>query len=126
MQVDVIRCRFNQFLENVHELPIFCGLDDIRPAQEGVLGDYSFVHRVRMHDTPVQKILPYWGAGWYWRAEVEWMLDVGTLVWTDIIYTLTASAHVPPSSRRGCGGWTTCGRSPRRVSGRILSSRSTP
>jgi hypothetical protein len=25
------------------------------------------------------------------------MLDVGTLVWSDIIYTLTASAHVPPA-----------------------------
>jgi hypothetical protein len=40
MQVDVIRCKFTQFqfLENVHELPIFCALDDIQPAREGVLG----------------------------------------------------------------------------------------
>jgi hypothetical protein len=61
------------------------------------LGDYNFVHRVREFDTPVQKILPYHGAGWYWRAECEWMLDVGTLKWSDFLYTLTASAHVPPA-----------------------------
>jgi hypothetical protein len=63
LQVDVVRCRYSQFLENLHELPIFCALDDIQPAREGVLGDYNFVHRVREFDVPVQKILPYHGAG---------------------------------------------------------------
>jgi hypothetical protein len=81
----------------VHELPIFCALDDIQPARQGVLGDYNFVHRVREFGVPVQRILPYHGAAWYWRAECEWMLDTGILVSSDFLYTLTASVHVPPA-----------------------------
>jgi hypothetical protein len=61
LQVDVVRCRFTQFLENVHELPIFCALDDIQPARAGVLGDYKFrasrqgVRRARPEDSAVPR-----------------------------------------------------------------------
>jgi len=85
-----------QFLENVHPLPVFCALDSIVPATRGVLGDYNFLHRTRDLRSP-RKLLPYWGPGWYWRAETEWMLDVGIVTWEDVRLTFTASAHIPPS-----------------------------
>ena len=40
-------------------------------------------------------MLPYWGPGWYWRAEVEWMLDGDIVRWDEIRYTLTASSRFP-------------------------------
>lgn len=96
MQIDVVRCRYSQFLENIHDLPIFCAVDDIQPATRGVLGDYMYLHRTRNLSSP-RDILPYWGPGWYWRAETEWMLDVGIIDWEDILYVFSASAHVKPS-----------------------------
>jgi hypothetical protein len=96
LHIDVRRCRFTQFLENVHELPVYCALDDIVPTVHGQLGDYNYVHRTRDLRSP-QKLMPYWGAGWYWRPEVEWMLDVGIVKWEEIRYTFTASCHFPPS-----------------------------
>ncbi len=47
VQADVIRCRLSQLLENVHELPIFSALDEIKEAKPGVLGDYNWIHRTR-------------------------------------------------------------------------------
>jgi hypothetical protein len=94
LSIDVIRCRFSQFIENVHDLPVFCALDDIVPAVPGQLGDYNFVHRTR--DTRSKlKMLPYWGPGWYWRHECEWMLDVGIVKLDEITHMFTASAHFP-------------------------------
>ncbi len=40
-------------------------------------------------------MLPYWGAGWYWRGEIEWMLDMGIVQWSEMKYTLTASSRFP-------------------------------
>ncbi|MCP3886152.1 MAG: HNH endonuclease, partial [Propionibacteriaceae bacterium] len=94
VQADVIRCRYTQFLENLHDLPVFCALDDPKPTRRGCLGDYHWVHRTRDLRS-MQKLLPYWGPGWYWRADVAWMLDVGTITWDDMKWTLTASAHFP-------------------------------
>ena len=39
VQADVIRCRYTQFLENVHDIPVFCALDDIVETVPGHLGD---------------------------------------------------------------------------------------
>ena len=64
--------------------------------QRRVLGDYNWVCRTRDLRSP-QKLLPYWGAGWYWRAAVEWMLDARVVARVDIQFTMTASAHFPAS-----------------------------
>ena len=96
LHVDVKRCRMSQFLENVHGVPVFCALDKPVRATPGQLGDFHYVHRTRDLRSPL-KLLPYWGKGWYWRGEVEWMLDAGVLQWSEIKYTLTASARFPAS-----------------------------
>ena len=96
LQADVVRCRYTQFVENVHEIPVYCALDEVRPREGHVLGDYNFLHRTRDLRSP-RKLLPYWGPGWYWRAETEWMLDVGIITWDEVKLTFTASAHVAPS-----------------------------
>jgi hypothetical protein len=61
VQVDVIRCRYMQFVENVYELPVFCVLDDIQPARRGVIGDYNYLHRTREMRSQPRKLPPYWG-----------------------------------------------------------------
>ena len=96
VRADVIRCRYTQFLENVHDIPVFSALDDIVETVPGNLGDYNFLHRTRDLRSP-QKLLPYWGPVWYWRAETEWLLDVGIITWSEVKRTFTASAHFPPS-----------------------------
>ena len=94
MHLDVRRCRYNGFLQNSHPLPVFCALDEIMPAVHGQLGDYSFVVRTRDLRSP-RKLLPSWGPGWYWRAEVEFLLDAGIVTWGEITHSFTASAHFP-------------------------------
>ena len=43
------------------------------------------------------KMAPRSRPGWYWRAETEWMIDVGIIIWDEVKFTFTASAHVAPS-----------------------------
>ncbi len=96
VQADVIRCRLSQLLENVHDLPVFSALDEIEETRRGELGDYNWIHRTRDLRSPI-KMLPYFGPGFYWKAETAWMLDVGIVTWDEIKFTFTASAHFPPS-----------------------------
>jgi len=94
LQADVIRCRYTQFIENLHDLPVFCALDEIVPATLGNLGDYNYIHRTRDLRCPLN-LLPYGGPGFYFRAETEWMIDVGIVKLDEILYTFTASARFP-------------------------------
>ena len=40
---DVVRCRRSALLRNVHPLPVFCPLDDIKVRARPLLGDINFV-----------------------------------------------------------------------------------
>ena len=40
---DAKRCRRNALLYNVHPIPVFCPLDEIKPRTECVLDDFNFV-----------------------------------------------------------------------------------
>ena len=71
-------------------------IDEIRDLDAFVLGGYNFVDKDISieHAERYARMLPYSGKRWYWKASVQYMLDRGIIKWTDIEYTLTASAHV--------------------------------
>ena len=82
LNVDVIRCRYSAFVEaNEHDLPIFAPTDEILPAREGVLGDFTWVDQGAVKS--MRKALPYWGPGWYGRGTCEFLLDAGIARWRD-------------------------------------------
>ena len=66
--IDIIRCRFNSFVETDHELPIFAPTDEIKVAVQGTLGDYNWVDLGELgpHQSPAT-VVPYTGARWYAR-----------------------------------------------------------
>ena len=96
VEIDTIRCRRNAFDQNLEPIPIFSPIDEIRPLDDFVLGDYNFVDKdVSIeHAARYARMLPYSGKRWYWKASVQYMLNRGIIKWTDIKYKLTASAHV--------------------------------
>ena len=74
INVDVFRCRYSSFVEgNEHELPIFSPIDEILPAREGELGDFTWVAMGSVKS--MRKSLPYWGPGWSGRSTCELFLD---------------------------------------------------
>ena len=99
LNVDVIRCRYSSFVEaNEHDLPIFAPTDEILPAREGELGDFTWVSVGAVKS--MRRALPYWGPGWYGRATCEFFLDAGIARWTDFKLSFSASAHRPPAYLR--------------------------
>ena len=104
---DVIRCRRSALLYNVHPLPVFCPLDDIRsldrptiplePQYCQTLGDINFVTKVLAQRQNFSSLLGYTGPGWQHRVQTEWLLHTGIITWDDISHTLTATAHLPAS-----------------------------
>ncbi len=90
---DVIRCRRSALLYNVHPLPVFCPLDDIRTRNSFDLGDLNFVSKPLKGS--FAKHLGYAGPGWQHRVQTEWLLHTGVIQWEDITHTLTATAHLP-------------------------------
>jgi 5-methylcytosine-specific restriction endonuclease McrA len=93
LNVDVCRCRYNGFMQHVHDLPVFSAVDSIEPAVAGELGDYNWVDRGNVKH-PLAA-LPYHGAGWYTRMSCEFMLSYGLIDWSHIELTFNASAHIP-------------------------------
>ena len=89
---DVQRCRKRALQFNVHDLPIFSPLDDIRVRTRPELGDICFL--TKTYKSCVSQ-LGYTGPGWYHRCQVEWLLHTGTVTWDDITHILTATAHYP-------------------------------
>ena len=89
---DVRRCRKRALQFNVHDLPIFSPLDDIKVRTEPVLGDINFLTKKFKN---VISQLGYTGLGWYHRVQCEWLLHTGIITWDDISHTLIATAHYP-------------------------------
>ena len=94
--VDIVRCRKNALANAPFPLPIFCPLDNIRPAEEGHLADLTFVqeggpacgpgrapalHRPGLDGKPATAFI---------------MLDSGLATWADLSGPWTP----PPTSRR--------------------------
>ncbi len=73
----------------------FSPLDNITPAVEGQLADFSFV---RLKDTCRGAVsnMPFQGeGGWYHRVAVEYGLHMGLLTWDTLLYSLSSTAHLP-------------------------------
>ena len=95
LEIDVRRCRRNALAKSPYPWPIFCPYDSIRPAVPGELCDFSYVSLAQGRRSRLS-VLPYLGPAWMARPAVEWMLHVGLCTWADILYSLQATAHVPP------------------------------
>jgi hypothetical protein len=96
--VDVIRCRFNGFVQNVYDLPVYAPTDEIKPAVEGCLGDYHWVDIGPLGPRRSERaVLPYFGPAFYGRATVDFLLDAGIATWADAQLTFNASGHKPAS-----------------------------
>ncbi len=95
---DVIRCRRSALLYNVHPIPVFCPLDDIKERDGGArpeLGDLNYVTKAAGRWSASS--LGYVRPGWQHRVQTEWLLHTGVIKWEDISHTLTATAHLPAS-----------------------------
>ena len=55
--IDIIRCRFNSFVETDHELPVFAPTDEMKAAVPGCLGDYNWVDLTGAASKPHR---PWW------------------------------------------------------------------
>ena len=92
---DVIRCRRSALVYNVHPIPVFCPLDDIKERTRPELGDLNYVTKEVL--TRCHNLLGYSGPGWQHRVQTEWLLHTGVITWEDVSHTLTATAHLPAS-----------------------------
>ena len=94
--VDIVRCRKNALANAPFPLPVFCPLDNIRPAEEGRLADLTFVRKKEDRRAGLVGRLPYIGPGWHGKPATAFMLDTGLATWADFEWSLDATAHVSP------------------------------
>ena len=99
--VDIVRCRKNALANATFPLPVFCPLDNIRPAEEGHLADLTFVRKKEDRRAGLVGRLPYIGPGWYGKPATAFMLDTGLATWADFEWSLDATAHVSPDCLAG-------------------------
>ena len=80
-------------------LPIFTAMDDLQPVVPGPLPDLVYVQRC----APAELIsmLPFHGPGWYAKPAVEYCLHTHKLAWDDLLWGITASAHLKGDQLRG-------------------------
>jgi len=90
--VDVRRCRMNALFHNTHPIPMSCLLDSFVERTSFELGDLCFVTKKY---TSFITQLGYTGQGWMHRVQAEWLLHTGTIDWSCISHTLTATTHLP-------------------------------
>jgi len=90
--VDVQRCRKDALFHNTHPIPLFCPLDSIVERTSFELGDLCFV--IEKYTSFIAQ-LGYTGQGWMHRVQAEWLLHTGTIDWSCISHTLTATTHLP-------------------------------
>ena len=96
---DVVRCRRSALLRNVHPLPVFCPLDDIKVRTGPLLGDINFVTK---SPKSFASSLGYCGPGWQHRVQTEWLLHTGVIAWKILVVFDCDSAS---SSRFACGAF---------------------
>lgn len=92
--VDVVKCRKNTLANCRHPFPIFSPFDVVEAAREGCLADLSFIDTGKCQAAELTRI-PYLGPGWYSKTAVAYMLETGVAKWSDIKWSLDATAHVP-------------------------------
>jgi len=95
--VDVIKCRTKAFEDNIYEYPVYCPLDRVVPATNGLLFDYSYVDKGEEAPWDAERyvnLLPYQGPRFYHRAAVEFLLTYKKITWDDIKLGFQASAHL--------------------------------
>ena len=78
--VDVRRCRKRALEFNVHDIPVFCPLDDIQ-ATGTSLGDIVYASKP---SKCFVRDLGYTGPGWMHRIQAEFLLHHGVLTWADL------------------------------------------
>ena len=103
VEIDAVRSRRNALYQNKHPFPVDNVFDEIAPAVQGRLADYSFVDNGDVAWCTVlqsMRFLPYTGARWYWKAAVQDMLDRQIVAWEDMKLSLTAAAHLPADTLR--------------------------
>ena len=93
-ELDVRRCRRNALAHSAHPFSIFCPLDRIQEAVPGELGDFNFIALPGRRSK--DRAIPYVGPGWYHRVAAEFLLHHMRCTWSDIKWTFTSLAHVPP------------------------------
>jgi hypothetical protein len=89
--VDVRRCRKRALEFNVHDIPVFCPLDDIQPTGTS-LGDIVYASKP---SKCFVRDLGYTGPGWMHRVQAEFLLHHGILTWADLPWKLTATGRLP-------------------------------
>ena len=94
VEIDVRRCRQNALRHSAHDFPVFCPLDSIAQAREGVLADFSYVV---LRDARKSRLstLPFVGDGWYHRVAVEFGLHHAIIRWVDVLWSFSATGRVP-------------------------------
>ena len=96
--VDIKRCRFNGFVQNSYDLPVYAPTDEVRPCTPGQLGDYHWLDLGALGPRrSARSVFPYWGPGWYFKGTVAFLLDAGIATWQDVKLTFSAAAHRPAS-----------------------------
>jgi hypothetical protein len=96
MQItDVVRCRKSALLYNVHLLPVFCLLDDIKIRRTNELGDLNFATKALPRRCNFASFLGYIGVGWQHRVQTDGLLHTDVITWDDISHTLMAAALLP-------------------------------
>ena len=83
LELDIVRCRRNALCHAPCDFSCFCPPDNIVPAKEGELADFSYIVA-----TPVRRsaltMLPYTAPGWYHRIAAEFLLHHRVIMWADI------------------------------------------
>lgn len=94
--IDVIRCRYNAFVEANHEIPIYAPTDAIVPATPGKLCDNQWIDigPLGPHQSPAS-VQPYSGPRWYTRGAAAVLLDWGIATWSDFKWSYHAAVHRP-------------------------------
>ena len=92
--VDIVRCRKNALANAPFPLPVFCPLDNIRPAEEGRLADLR-----AQEGGPARgpgRAASLHRPGLVGKPATAFMLDTGLATWADFEWSLDATAHVSP------------------------------
>jgi len=95
LNIDVVRCRRNALLSTETPLPVLCATDFIQPRFGHTLGALNYIGEIAVRSS--LRAFPYHGAAWYTLAATRFLMEVGVVAWTDVLYTLDAQVSFDPS-----------------------------
>ncbi len=93
-ELDVRRCRRSAMAYAAHDFPVFSPYDSVRKVVPGELCDFTFV-ALRPGKRNALSLLPWVGPMWYHRCAVEHLLHYGICQWSDCLWSLEATSHIP-------------------------------